>query len=460
MQRTLRKNDERMRQMKRRTKIRILSFSLAALVAFTAWGLWGSLTVRRLTYEKDAVRGRALSQVCDYLAEIETTLQKASWAGTAGMLAGLSSDLHAEALGAKTGLAALSAGDAPLSNVYKFISQVGEYTAALQKKAERGETVTDGERQTLGSLRGYASDLKERFSYMISLLDAGLFSFDEIKEGLLDLDAADADRVSFITAATETEDSLKEYPTLIYDGPFSDHIMSKESRLLKDAEPVSETKAKTLAAKALGVDPAYLMREGESEGKLPCYHFSTGDRRVSVTKNGGFVLSILSDASAGKTAYTSRDAEKTAAAFLKQLGYADMTPTYSFTSDGICCLNFAGTVGDYTVYPDLIKVGVSLSDNKVVSMDAADYVMNHVPRTPPEPSLSEDEAKGVLSPDLTPQSTDFALIPTPGGGEVWAYEFLCKTPEDNDVLVYVDVTTGREADLLLLLYADGGTLTK
>ncbi len=137
-----------------------------------------------------------------------------------------------------------------------------------------------------------------------------------------------------------------------------------------------------------------------------------------------------------------------------------MTPTYSFTSDGICCLNFAGTAGDYTVYPDLIKVGVSLSDKKVVSMDAADYVMNHVPRTPPEPSLSEDEAKGVLSPDLTPQSTDFALIPTPGGGEVWAYEILCKTPEDNDVLVYVDVTTGREADLLLLLYADGGTLTK
>ena len=52
------------------------------------------------------------------------------------------------------------------------------------------------------------------------------------------------------------------------------------------------------------------------------------------------------------------------------------------------------------------------------------------------------------------------MIPTEGGGEQFAYELLCEDDAGKHVLIYVDTVTGEEDDILILLYADGGTLTK
>ena len=46
------------------------------------------------------------------------------------------------------------------------------------------------------------------------------------------------------------------------------------------------------------------------------------------------------------------------------------------------------------------------------------------------------------------------------GKEIYAYEFLCTDKKQNDVLIYIDAVTGNEADIKLLLYSDGGTLTR
>ncbi len=51
-------------------------------------------------------------------------------------------------------------------------------------------------------------------------------------------------------------------------------------------------------------------------------------------------------------------------------------------------------------------------------------------------------------------------IPPGGGYEKYAYELLCADADGQDVLIYVDTLTGQEDDILLLLYADGGALTK
>lgn len=446
--------------MKRRVKIRVASFALAAAVALTAWGVWGSVNVGRLTRERDAVQQRSLLRVTEALGEIDSALQKAEWAGSSALLGSLSAEIRSQASGAKAGLSALAAGERTLTNTYRFLSQVGDYTAALHKKAERNERITGEERQNLSMLQDRAAELSRRFSYMTELLDAGSFSFDEIRQALWSMDDGSEQTVSFPDAAGEAEDGMDDYPTLIYDGPFSDHIFSKESALLAAEEPVSEAAAKRIAAAALDVGEAYLTTHPDSEGKLASYHFSANGRRVSVTKRGGWVLSLLADYEAGPVKLSQAEAVTAASQYLTKLGYRDMVSTYAFTEDGVCCFNFAGTLAGWTLYPDLVKVGVSLSDGSVVSMDAADYLMNHVERMAPVPAVTEPEAKRALNPALKVKRTDLALIPTPGGGEVFAYEFLCETPAGTDVLVYVDAATGQEADLLLLLYADGGTLTK
>ena len=446
--------------MQRRTKVRIVSFSLALLTALTAWGIVGTVSTVRLKREKNAVQQHALTVVTEYLDKIETTLLKASYAATGKKLSALAADLRTLGAGAKAGLSSLSAGEATLTNTYKFLSQVGEYTAALGKKADAGERFSTEETENLGALLQKAGLLRRQFAYMTGLLDAGLFSFEQIKAGLRLLDEENADVSFYADASAEAEQSMADFPTLIYDGPFSDQIFSKTSALLAGAEEVSRAAAAKTAATALETDEKTLIFEGEAEGRIPVYAFSASGRRIAVTKAGGYVAYILSDASPAVEKLTNKDAERLGESYLKKLGYTHMRPTYEAAADGVCVVNFAAVLGRYTVYPDLIKVGVSLSDGKVVSLDARDYIMNHTPRSVPTAAVSVEAARAAVSERLTVKATDYALIPTPGGEEKYAYEFLCTDENERDVLVYVNVLTGDEEDILLLLYADGGTLVK
>ena len=445
--------------MQRRNKIRAVSFLLALIAALTVWGVTASVSARRYRAQVRATQQRALSQLSESTDAMETALRKAAYAATPAMLGRLAGDIEALSVRAKTSLAALSSGDTALYNMYKYFSQVGEYTEALGQKTDRGEPMTAEERETLASLLKTARSLSAQFGYMTDLMDAGTFSFEEVKKELLAAGEA-ADTVSYFDAAADAEDSLKDFPTLIYDGPYSDHITEKTSLLLKASAPVSSAQARTKAAQMLGEKETLLATAGTVAGRLPTYGFY-GDRTLAaVTVNGGYPAYILSDYVAGEARINMEEGLKIAAEYLQKIGYTNMAPTYSMCENGVCIANFAFMEGDYICYPDLIKVGVSLSDGAVVSLDARDYLMNHVSRTVPAEAVSAQEAALAAAEGLRVESVSRAVIPTGGGYEKYAWELKCADENGQDLLVYIDTSTGQEDDILILLYADGGALTK
>ena len=445
--------------MDRRTKIRAVSFGLALVAVLTAWGVIGSVKAKRYRAMLAVTQQRALTQMCEYLDAMETDLQKASYAASPVMLASLSADLQALSRGAKNSLSALFAGDTQQSMTYKFFSQAGEYTAALSRKAGAGAAITREERETLGRLLEYATALSEQFDYMAQLAQANEFSF-EMKTP----DAGEPDEknetVYYADACADAENGMAEFPTLLYDGPYSDTLLNRTSLLISQSPQISADEAKKKAADILGVSAKTLIAEGDARGALPVYRYYADDMHVAVTKNGGYLAYILSDRAGAEQTLTTEDAVNAAALFLEKAGYEGMTSSYAFTENGVCTVSFVYETGGYRCYPDMIKVSVSVTDGKVVGMDARDYLMNHVPRTPPEANVTQAEAMAALSPALQVKSVKRAVIPTAGGQEKYAYEFLCSDANGQDVLVYVDVETGAEDDILLLLYSDGGALTK
>ena len=57
-------------------------------------------------------------------------------------------------------------------------------------------------------------------------------------------------------------------------------------------------------------------------------------------------------------------------------------------------------------------------------------------------------------------SSRLAFIPTDAGGEVYCYEFRCRGQQEDELLVYIDASSGNEANILQLLRTDGGVLTR
>lgn len=101
-----------------------------------------------------------------------------------------------------------------------------------------------------------------------------------------------------------------------------------------------------------------------------------------------------------------------------------MKSTYSAVYDNVCTINFAYEKSGVTYYPDLIKVGISLSDGSVYSLEAGGYLTNHTERTAPDLS---DAAAATLSPAAEPISTKACLIPKKTAKRFFALKTIAKT---------------------------------
>ena len=108
------------------------------------------------------------------------------------------------------------------------------------------------------------------------------------------------------------------------------------------------------------------------------------------------------------------------------------------------------------LYPDLVKVQVSLADGTVIGLEAAGYLMNHVPRTLALPALSEADAVARIGGALTPISARLCLIPE-NDGEYLCYEVKATSGADT-FLAYIDAETGVERKLMQVISDENGAM--
>ena len=108
------------------------------------------------------------------------------------------------------------------------------------------------------------------------------------------------------------------------------------------------------------------------------------------------------------------------------------------------------------LYPDLVKVQVSLRDGAVIGLEAGGYLRNHVARDLTLPALSQEEAVARLGGRLTAEEARLCVIPEN------AEEYLCYEiqafDESGEYLVYIDAQTGAERELFELISEENGTL--
>lgn len=445
------------KQVSRRGKIRAMLYISVLILALFSGLLINAHKASELSHRLNADSERSLAALEACMSSINTNLTKGLYANTTPMLSSMAISLTRDASSAKNSLSALPLSDTQLDNMLKFLSQVGSFVSTLDRKLSLGESITNEEREELKQLIDISQKLLSELDGITQGVEDGSVSFEQAGNTL----EAKANATTLIDSALgDAEQTLTDYPTLIYDGPFSDHILNQSPKTLEGKADISKDEAQAIAADFIGTDKESLRFDGEVSGTTEAYNFSVDSINISVCKKGGAVLYLLGSSNAGESALTCEQAIESAHNFLSSKGYNDMKESYYSTQDGICTINFAYEKNGVVYYPDLIKLSVSLETGNVISFDARGYIMNHTERSLPENMISADDAKTAVSDYLTVMSTRLAVIPTDYKTEKTAYEFYCKTPDEQEVLVYIDVLTAKEDDILLLLYSDGGILTK
>ena len=443
--------------MNNRTKIRLITYTIAIALVLIIQNF--CLMTRSHNAELALEYGylRAIEDLSMSADNVSVNLEKSMYSNDASMLEEISNSLSRDASAAKSCLSQLPVGELNLEDTYKFFSQVGNYSSALANKLADGKTLSDSEYETLGKLYDFSVSLKDKlWRVEKGIEDGGALSYEKVS-AINDDSFKNGEEPS--PGFEELESTFDNYPTLIYDGPYSDHLLIKSPELIKGKAIIEKDKARVKASEVTNIDSDKLVYYTTEQSSMPSYLFRNEDTICAITVNGGYCSYMLKDRNVSKTNLINEEAVRYADKYLSDLGIENMKETYYEAYNNILTVNYAHSDGDILYYPDLIKVSVALDNGEILGFDARGYISNHYGRQLKKPEITVEKAKEKVSPKLEVESVQKALIPTGTGSEMLCYEFKAKGENDADVLVYINCETGAEEQILILIENENGSLT-
>lgn len=449
----------------------ILAGLIGALVV-AAVGAWGYDQARARRGMETFLSNRFRQAFYDTLAHVqnvEVLLGKTRAAGAAPQEVALLADIWQQAMMAEASVTQLPVDPAVMTQTAKFLSQTADFANTLLREIAAGQNALAAHREALDRLYTQAASLNRELRSLerqVRARGADLWDIGSM------LEARPGVRKPAVPAPGENtfrsiNRELQQQPTLIYDGPFSDHLERKTPLGLTGSSITgNEAVRRALAFVDRRNGLTYTAKQvGVTRGRIPSYRVevmgrgqATETTYVDVSQRGGHVIQYMTVRSLGAQRVDVDRARKKAEDFLAARFKDKFTATYYLVQNKQVIFTFAGLQGGVVVYPDQVKVAVALDNNQVVGFEAQGYYMEHHPRTIPPPALTADQAKRKLSPRLEVERVRLALIPTDGGRELLTYEFRTRLDRET-FLVYINARNGREEKILKLVPSPNGTLT-
>ena len=468
----------------------VLRWSLVALLAL-AVGLgvpWLVKQRQAMVRTQAALRASQQMAFSGFLTQIENmeVLLAKTLASTArDRQIMLLSRISAEADGAGLNLAQLPSAGHNLGVAQKFLKQVSGYTQILAQQMAGGRPLTTQQRDTLASLHNMAGQMAQALHTsgtpgVTSSGSPGTARAQANQPPAASIEGAPTPEVlrSWLETAAR---QLESYPGLVYDGPFSEHLEQLKPRPLPGS-PINASQAADIARSFFSFGPD-VRTQGVTSITGPVSAYSVrlrppGNREiiVDVSQAGGHVLMMLDARVRGRPTVDRPQALRTATDFLASRGFPAVVVTGWLQEGDQLTFSFAplarldGTLvgpgsspqvdpsappppGLVAIYPQTVKVRVSLDTGRIAGLDAVAYWQNSGVRKLPVPRLSREQVAALVNPGVKVESVGLALIPVGADREVLTYETRIDMGGDR-FLIYYNAETGKEEALFQLQEAE------
>ncbi len=346
-----------------------------------------------------------------------------------------------------TGLSVLPVDAENVMSATKFFNQVNGVCEAYTSVLNKNENLTQEQELLFDEIALVLGQIKENFNYQnygmydtgFNFVDAGIFT----QSGMTELSTSMGDL---------TSDAI-DYPTMIFDGPFSTAL---ETAVVKGlpTEEISVDEAKDYLNNIV-----YRNRNAEinfkdtTEGDISTYDFDVeiGKKKfvAQVSKRGGLLITISGYAEDGDAIIGTEQAQVMAQTFTNNVGFKDMVSVWCELHGNVAYINLAPKVNGVIYYPDLVKVKVDLTNQEIIGFEALNYALNHTTRNG-EFNVSIDDAESLLGFDYEILNTEKTIIRLDSGKEVCAYEFFVDRI-DGTYFYYVDANTKQIVKTLKLV---------
>ena len=405
---------------------------------------------------EDAYAQRVL-ETQEHLQAIGLKLGKAPVAADARTQVELLAGISRQADSVVSGLSALPLSHIAMSDTMKFCNQLSEYTMVLALSVSAGQPLSQQQTTELSSLESQCALLLGQFATARETMVAESLRLTA-RPGVFYAEAQAAQRPLEQVA---DPDSGMDYPSMIYDGAFSDARHYGSPKALGEGR-IDQRQAMEAARAFVGEERVRSVEAApDSGGALASYgvKLTLNDGVVlnaEVTRQGGKMLWMVPEHAAFEPGWTLEECAEAARDFLLDRGYGEMEANHYQVYDGLAVINFVAVQDGVLLYPDLVKVQVRMDTGEVVGLEANNYLMNHTERTGLSPALSGEQALEKASSRLEAGQARLCVIPY-REGERLCYEVPGRY-EGREYRVYIDAITGEEAEVLMMVDSVGGRM--
>ncbi len=362
------------------------------------------------------------------------------------------SDMRGDCNYILAGLSILPINEENVISATKFFNQVDGVCEAYTAKINKGQNLSIEEELIFDKIGLVLNKIKANmneqnagmYDSSFNFVDAGIFDntgMNELSVGLGDLTGASID-----------------YPAMIFDGPFSTALETREVRGLSNNEITKEQATdyvkNTVYSNRNDVKISY---DKETNGDIATYDYVvTVDGKkfyAQVSKRGGLLMNISGYAESGDARVKNEQAMEMAKTFANNIGFDSMDVVWLEVHDNVAYINLAPVKSNIIYYPDLVKVKVDLTAGEITGFEATNYALNHVDREV-EFNVTESEAEDKLGFDYEILKISKTVIRQDSGKEISAYEFMVERM-DGTYFYYIDANTNEIAKTMKLVSVKG-----
>lgn len=423
---------------------------VAVLIAFYRL----KATDEQSTKTLDSIYASSYYSMVDSVNNLQVNADKFETLTTSSAQRAVLKDMEEDCAYIVAGLSVLPIDAQNSMSAIKFFNQISGMCEAYIKALDQGAELTS--KQLV---------LVDRAEYALSIIKSKLNTHNDMVRNpgyeFITISVFDDEGVTqFSSSLGDLTANEVEYPSMIFDGPFSSALENKQVKGLS-TEEISEEQAREYVGNVVFKDEDVKIEYlGETNGDFVTYGYKVTrnkvDYNVQITKRQGLLLTMSGFVVKEDANISSEKAQDLAISFASRVGFGELTPTWVEVKDNVAYINLAPTQNEAVLYPDLVKVKVDMFNQIVVGFEARNYAFNHVGRDI-KTSISMQEAESELGFDYKILNTRTCVIALEDESEITAYEFCCDRI-DGLFYYYVDASTGKLAKILKVVDSNGTPL--
>ncbi len=395
---------------------------------------------------------RNFYEVVSSVNDIEVTLSKVLISSDKTQQKKLFYKLYEQCNLTQNSLSRLPINHEAITETTKFVNQMGGFSYYLFDKLNNNQDISDEDYKSLQDLYTFCLKVQQ-------IINEYAYQIQNNYSILKNVNLKDS---SFNATFTSMQETGIDYPTLIYDGPFSDSVINKEVKGLSGEEYKLDQVSHELQELFKDYDVKRIDFKEESTGKIATYNFNMTlnnghEYYLQVAKKGGLIITISSFQKTVNDNFSLEDCEQKAEEFAKMLEIDDVKAVWSTKINNCAYVNLCTIKNDTIIYPEMIKVKISCDSGEIIGWEARTYAYNKTERTNTSPTKTASQARDKVSKLLTIETEKKALIPLEFNKEVLCYEFKC-TYNDYVYYVYINADTLQEENVLRVIDTLDGKL--